>query len=145
MPDNLTTMRRQDDALREIRRAEELDPLSLPVKNHAATLLLLRREFDLAVDQSRKIIAIDPGYYLAYSTMGMALLGKHKYREAVEVLSQGWTLSAHRDPMASPRSFHASIPRSALRRSYLRQEPSALAAHAGICAGGRPQGRSLPQ
>jgi RNA-directed DNA polymerase len=25
-----------------------------------------------------------------------------------------------------------------------RQEPSALAAHAGICAGGRPQGRSLP-
>ena len=26
-----------------------------------------------------------------------------------------------------------------------RQEPSALAAHAGICAGGRPQGRSLPR
>jgi len=28
--------------------------------------------------------------------------------------------------------------------NYPRQEPSALAVHAGICAGGRPQGRSLP-
>jgi len=44
---------------------------------------------------------------------------------------------------ASPRG--ASVPRRAPWRSYPRQEPSALAAHAGICAGGRPQGRSLPR
>jgi hypothetical protein len=39
----------------------------------------------------------------------------------------------------------ASLSRGALRRSYPRQEPSAVVPHAGICAGGRPQGRSLPQ
>jgi hypothetical protein len=33
----------------------------------------------------------------------------------------------------------------ALQRSYPRQEPSALDAHAGICAGGRQQRRSLPR
>ena len=37
------------------------------------------------------------------------------------------------------------VPRGPLLRHHLRQEPSALAALAGICAGGRPQGRSLPQ
>ena len=36
-------------------------------------------------------------------------------------------------------------PDRALQRSHPRQEPSALAVHAGICAGGRPKGRSLPQ
>src|ERR1019366_5077239 len=38
-----------------------------------------------------------------------------------------------------------SLPGSALRRSHLRQEPSAVVPLAGICAGGRPQGRSLPR
>ena len=57
-------------------------------------------------------------------------------------------LEAHeppRDPMAPTRPHHASLPRPAIRRPHPRQEPSALAAHAGICAGGRPQGRSLPR
>src|SRR5487761_1735761 len=34
--------------------------------------------------------------------------------------------------------------RQALRRQDPRQEPGALIPHAGICPGGRPQGRSLP-
>ena len=42
------------------------------------------------------------------------------------------------NPLAPTRPHHAPLPRKALRRSHPRQEPSALAAHAGICAGGRP-------
>ena len=37
------------------------------------------------------------------------------------------------------------FPERALRRQNPRQEPSAVVPHAGICAGGRPQGRSLPR
>ena len=45
-----------------------------------------------------------------------------------------------------PASPHpASLPRRPLRRSHPRQEPSAVVPLAGICAGGRPQGRSLPR
>src|SRR5215216_4071212 len=40
--------------------------------------------------------------------------------------------------MATARLHHASMARAAIRRPYPRQEPSALDAHAGICAGGRP-------
>jgi len=43
------------------------------------------------------------------------------------------------------RDKHASLPGSAPGRQNLRQEPSAVVPHAGICAGGRPQGRSLPR
>src|SRR5215207_3398970 len=54
-----------------------------------------------------------------------------------------------RATMAPVSQDHTSLARPAIRRSYPSQEPSALAAHAGICAGGRPspqgEGRSLPR
>ena len=47
--------------------------------------------------------------------------------------------------MATATTRDASLPGGALRRQNLRQEPSAVVPHAGICAGGRPRGRSLPR
>ena len=51
----------------------------------------------------------------------------------------------HRDSMATTRPPEASVPRHAVRRQNPRQEPSAVIPHAGICAGGRRQRRSLPR
>ena len=70
--------------------------------------------------------------------------------KALRRRSQRHRLSWTRDgppghPMAPACPHHASMAIHALRRSDLRQEPSAVVPHAGICAGGRPQGRSLPQ
>ena len=39
---------------------------------------------------------------------------------------------------------HASLAERSVRRPHPRQEPSAVVPLAGICPGGRPQGRSLP-
>jgi RNA-directed DNA polymerase len=50
-----------------------------------------------------------------------------------------------RGTMAPARPHHPPLARPAIPRSHPSQEPSALAAHAGIRAGGRPQGRSLPR
>ena len=50
-----------------------------------------------------------------------------------------------RRPMATPAPHPPSLAQRALRRQNPRQEPSALDAHAGICAGGRQQWRSLPR
>ena len=49
------------------------------------------------------------------------------------------------DPMATASPRDAPLPERALRRQNPRQEPGAVVPHAGICAGGRPQGRSLPR
>ena len=54
-----------------------------------------------------------------------------------------------RGSLAPARQDHASLAQRALRRQYPRQEPRALAVHAGICAGGSPspqgEGLSLPR
>ena len=47
--------------------------------------------------------------------------------------------------MAPCRPDHASLAERPVRRQDPRQEPSAVVPLAGICAGGRPQGRSLPR
>jgi hypothetical protein len=47
--------------------------------------------------------------------------------------------------MVTTRPRDASLPGSEIRRSHPREEPSALGVHAGICAGGGQQWRSLPR
>src|ERR1019366_5663993 len=49
-----------------------------------------------------------------------------------------------RSTMAPCRPHHASLAERSVRRPHPRQEPSAVVPLAGICPGGRPQGRSLP-
>ena len=47
--------------------------------------------------------------------------------------------------MATTSPHPAPLARRPLRRQNPRQEPSAVVPHAGICAGGRQQWRSLPR
>ena len=49
-----------------------------------------------------------------------------------------------RKQVATLCPHRASPPQRGLRRQDPRQEPGAVVPHAGICPGGRPQGRSLP-
>jgi RNA-directed DNA polymerase len=49
-----------------------------------------------------------------------------------------------RSPMATGTPDPSSLAQPPLRRQNPREEPSALNVHAGICAGGRRQRRSLP-
>ena len=51
-----------------------------------------------------------------------------------------WTRMRRRNPVATPCPHTASIPRSSLRRSHPRQEPSAAVPHAGSCAAAARQG-----
>src|ERR1019366_6129040 len=66
--------------------------------------------------------------------------------------AQSPELAANASPrptMAPASPDHASSTQPAIQRQNPSQEPSALAVHAGICAGGRPspqgEGRSLPR
>ena len=69
----------------------------------------------------------------------------------LEKSSQSWAACTwcSSTPLATrwppPARVRHPFPQRALRRHHPRQEPSALAAHAGICTGDRPQGRSLPR
>ncbi|HKW19492.1 MAG TPA: winged helix-turn-helix domain-containing protein [Terriglobales bacterium] len=52
---------RSDESLTEMKRAEELDPLSLMVNALAATPLLESRQYDAAIAQAKKVLLMDPG------------------------------------------------------------------------------------
>ncbi|HJR09580.1 MAG TPA: protein kinase [Pyrinomonadaceae bacterium] len=58
---NLSVMERHDEALLEIKRAEELDPRSAVISTAVANILYHARRFDEAIEQCQKALAIDPG------------------------------------------------------------------------------------
>jgi len=75
---------------------------------------------------------------------GMALAATASSAQPAQPAAMG-SDGPSRHSVAPRRTHLASLPRSALRCQYPRQEPSALVALAGIRAGGRPKGRSLPR
>jgi TolB-like protein len=84
-----TVWKQFDQALAEINKGLELDPLSLPINHMAGLLLLLGRRPDEAITQFRKTLEIDPHFTLAHQNMGYAFEYKQMYREAVEEFLQG--------------------------------------------------------
>jgi serine/threonine-protein kinase len=58
----LVPMRRWDEALECIRKAIELDPLSMPYQSALGGLYFGKRQFDRAIEQFRKALEVSPHY-----------------------------------------------------------------------------------
>jgi adenylate cyclase len=68
----LSSLERYDEALREVRRAKELDPLL--VQSDVGTALLRAGRFDEALEEARKAVASEPGSARCHSNLGWALI-----------------------------------------------------------------------
>jgi TolB-like protein/DNA-binding winged helix-turn-helix (wHTH) protein/Flp pilus assembly protein TadD len=90
---HLSLLGRFDEAITEMRKAENLDPLSLIINADLAELLGLAHHYDESVAQSRKTIEMDPNFALAHNQLAQAYLQKHMYAEAVAELQQAVKLS----------------------------------------------------
>jgi len=75
-----------DKAIAEMKRAQSIDPLSLIVGSALARVYRGARQYDRAVEQSRKTLELDLNFPHAHWTLGLAYLGKAMYREAVTEL-----------------------------------------------------------
>ncbi|HEY1469235.1 MAG TPA: tetratricopeptide repeat protein [Candidatus Acidoferrum sp.] len=89
----LTTIGRISEALGEVHRAQELDPLSLPVVAIWGWIFCLARQYDQAIEQSKKALNLDPNYALAHGYLGKALLQKGMCNEAIAEFRKGFALS----------------------------------------------------
>jgi tetratricopeptide (TPR) repeat protein len=69
----LSALGRFDDAIREGKRAAELDPLSLVINADLGVNYVYARRYDDAVAQLRRTVDLDPGYYFAHINLGQAL------------------------------------------------------------------------
>jgi TolB-like protein/DNA-binding winged helix-turn-helix (wHTH) protein/Tfp pilus assembly protein PilF len=90
---HLSLSGRYDEAIAEMRKAENLDPLSLIINADLAELLLIAHRSDESMQQSRKTIEMDPGFALAHNQLGQAYLEKHMYDEAIAELQKAVQLS----------------------------------------------------
>jgi len=78
----LSAMGRHDQAIAEIKRAEELDPLSPLLFSIGASICTNGRRYDEAIEQGQKALELDSSFALAHETLAEGLLGKGMYREA---------------------------------------------------------------
>ena len=92
---HLSLLGRYDEAIAEMRKAENLDPLSLIINADLAELLGLAHSYEESIRQSRKTIEMDPNFALAHNQLAQAYLQKHMYDEAVTELQEAVQLSGH--------------------------------------------------
>jgi serine/threonine-protein kinase len=89
----LATMGRLDDAIAEVRKAQELDALSLIVNTDLGWYLLYAGRAGEAVDQFRKTLELDSNYLSARWGLGAAYTERQMYDQAVDELKKAVTLS----------------------------------------------------
>ena len=82
-----------ETAIAELRRAQQLDPLSLIINADLGVVFFNARRYDEAVAQLRKTIAMDPHFYYAHWTLGMALEMKGGFKEAFTEYSKAAELN----------------------------------------------------
>jgi Flp pilus assembly protein TadD len=90
---HLSLSGRNDDAIAEMKRAQNLDPLSLIINADLAELLLIAHFTDESIQQSRKTIELDPNFPLAHNQLGLAYLQRQRYDEATAELRKAVQLS----------------------------------------------------
>jgi TolB-like protein/Tfp pilus assembly protein PilF len=90
---HLSEMGRNSEAIAEMRKAENLDPLSLIISADMAEILLVAHRDDEAVEQSRKTIAMDSNFAIAHFELGQAFVQKQNYNEAIAEFQKAIELS----------------------------------------------------
>ena len=91
---HLSLVGQNEEAIVEMKKAENLDPLSIIINADLAELLVLAHYYDESIRQSRKTIEMDPNFALAHNQLGQAYLQKQMFDEAIAELQKAVQLSA---------------------------------------------------
>jgi TolB-like protein len=84
---------RTREAIREIKQALELDPLSMSINSAVGWVHYMAREFDEAIAAYERALEMDPTFVLAQREIGMVYEQKGIYTKAVEALQTAIKLS----------------------------------------------------
>jgi tetratricopeptide (TPR) repeat protein len=118
----LMAQTRVDEALREIRLAQELDPLSLIVNTDVAELLYYARRYDEAIRQAQKTVEMDSSFALAHRVLGLAYEQKGMNKESLAELETQVRLSGRADfAVAELARGHALMGSRAEAETLLRE------------------------
>lgn len=90
---HLMVMGRYGEGVAELKKAENLDPLSLIISADLADALCVARRYDESMQQSQKSIAMDPYFAVAHFQLGQALAQKHRHDDAIAEFRRAIDLS----------------------------------------------------
>ena len=91
---HLRSTGRTEEAFREIKRAEALDPLSLVIINNLAENYIDRGDLDSATKECQRMIDLDPNFWAARQTLGIILVKQGRYAEALREAHKSAELSS---------------------------------------------------
>lgn len=80
----LSALGRTEDALAEVSKAQELDPISLQIGVEVAWNLYMAREYEKALQQAMRTLDMEPEFAATGHVLGLALEQLGKYDEAIE-------------------------------------------------------------
>ncbi len=83
---------RVEEALCEMRRAQELDPLSLIIRTHVGLMLYRARRYDEAIEQYSQALEMEPQFGAAHYFLGCAYEQKDMGEEAIRHLQKAVVL-----------------------------------------------------
>jgi tetratricopeptide (TPR) repeat protein len=90
---NLGAMGRYDEALSHVRRAQELDSLSLEINTVVGRIYYFCRHYERSIDAYRKVIDLDPHYARAHTRLGMTLAAGGALEDAIHEFEESQRLS----------------------------------------------------
>ncbi len=119
--DSLSALGQSENEIAEMKRALELDPLSLIINSNLGAAYIHARRFDEAIAQLRKTVELDGGFYFARYNLGLALELKGSISEAVAEYQRAIALNDDPLPLALLGQLYARIGRSDEARQILEQ------------------------
>src|SRR6185369_4633226 len=84
---------RMDQALQELKTAQQLDPLSLGINKDLAVALIYARDYDRALQQCQKTFEIEPAFSVMSTYMAQIYELQQKYAEATAELEKAHAAS----------------------------------------------------
>jgi eukaryotic-like serine/threonine-protein kinase len=79
----LTVMGRFNEGFAELKKAQELDPLSLVINTNLGKVLYFGHRYDEAIQQYKKTLEMDPNFVKAHDDLGWAYEQKGMHAEAI--------------------------------------------------------------
>jgi len=91
--ENLVTLKRFDEAIESMTRAQEVDPFSLIINGEMGWVLHHARRYDEAIEHLRKALELDRNFVRTHFFVGRVYEQKRMYREAIAATTRATELS----------------------------------------------------
>jgi len=91
--DHLLAVGRLSEAVGEMRRARQVEPLALMINAQVGYVHLYARQYEEAIQESRKAVEMDPAFVRPHLVLGMIYAVQRKQKEATAELQRAINLS----------------------------------------------------